>query len=83
LQENRNFNYTDHRIPDNFKRVVVNFISDSDTRFCGITFYDKQGKELLSLGYIKHNPVETIVEDDERIVGIASRNEKDAWHDDF
>ena len=84
MKEFRNFNYRDHRIPDNCKRVVVYFESDSDTRFCGIVFYDKQGKEMLSLGYyIEDHTVETILEEDERIVGIASLNDEDAEHYDF
>jgi len=63
--------------------VVVGFSSDdTDTRFKGIAFYDKQGTQLLSLGSIK-NKVETILDDDERIVGIASRNEAYAEHQDF
>jgi len=77
-----NYNFTDYKIPDNFKRVVVGFYSDTDTRFKGIAFYDKQGTQLLSLGSIK-NKVETILDDDERIVGIASRNEAYAEHQDF
>jgi hypothetical protein len=50
--------------------------------FYGIAFYDKQGNKLLSLGSI-YNPVETILDDDERIVGIASLNEQNAEHNDF
>jgi hypothetical protein len=59
--------------------VVVGFGSDTDPFFCGISFYDKQGTKLLSVGTIQ-NPLETILEDDERIVGIASRNHRDAQH---
>jgi len=77
-----NYNFTDYKIPDNFKRVVVGFSSDADTKFKGIAFYDKWGTKLLSLGSIK-NKVETILDDDERIVGIASRNEAYAEHQDF
>ena len=77
-----NLVFADYKIPDNFKRVVVGLNSKTDTRFYGIAFYDKQGKELLSLGNFK-NPVETILDDDERIVGIASRNEEHAEHNDF
>ena len=60
--------------------MIVGF--KSDTKFKGIAFYDKQGTQLLSLGSIK-NKVETILDDDERIVGIASRNEAYAEHQDF
>ena len=59
--------------------MVVGFLSDTDTRFCGVEFYDRQRTKLQSVGMIK-NPVETVLEDDERIVGIASRNERDAVH---
>ena len=76
------YDFEDYKIPNNFKRVVVSFYSDTDTRFYGIEFYDKQETKLLSVGTII-NPVETILDDDERIVGIASRNEKDAEHHDF
>ncbi len=62
--------------------MVVGFLSDTDTRFCGVEFYDRQRTKLLSVGTIK-NPVETILDDDERIVGIASRNESHAQHYDF
>jgi len=62
--------------------VVFGFKSDTDLCFCGIAFYDKQGKELLALGSIR-NPVETILDDDERIVGIASRNTSYAYHYNF
>ena len=62
--------------------MVVGFFSDADTRFNGIAFYNRQGIKLLSAGSIK-NPVETILDDDERIVGIASRNEANAEHHDF
>ena len=55
--------HREYRIPDNFKKVVFGFKSDTDLCFCGIAFYDKQGKELLSLGDIQ-NPVETILDDD-------------------
>ena len=77
-----NYSFKQHLVPDIFKKVIVGFSSNTDTRFDGIAFYDKQGKELLSLGAIK-NPVETILDDDERIVGIASRNDKNAEHNDF
>ena len=70
------------KIPDNFKKVVVGFITDTGTRFCGIAFYDRQGNQLLTLGYLDH-PVETILDKDERIVGIASRNEGFAIQYDF
>ena len=62
--------------------MVVGFGSHTGTKFNGIAFYDKQGKELLSLGKII-NPVETILYDDERIVGMASRNQEYAEHYDF
>jgi len=63
--------------------VVVGFNSNNtDTRLSAIAFYDKQGTVLLSLGMIR-NPVETIIDDDERIVGIASRNQAFAEHHDF
>ena len=74
--------FTDYKIPGNFKKVVVGFFTHGFTRFNGITFYDEQGTTLLSLGAIQ-NPVETILDDDERIVGIASRNEFYAEHFDF
>ena len=76
------YSFIQHRVPDIFKKVIVGFLSDTDPCFCGLAFYDKQGKQLLSLGKIK-NPVETILDDDERIVGIVSRNEDYAWHYDF
>ncbi len=50
-----------------------------DERLCGIAFYDKQGTQLLIKGKIE-NPVETIFDEDERIVGIASISGKNAWH---
>jgi len=34
-----NYAFKDYKMPENLKRVVVGF--NSDTRFCGITFYDK------------------------------------------
>ena len=74
--------FADYKIPENFQKVVVGFYSNTDTSFYGIAFYDKQGKELLARGDIS-NPVETILDDDERIVGIASRNEAYAEHHDF
>ena len=74
--------YKEYKIPENFKRVIVGFHSDRHPCFNGIAFYDKQGSKLLSLGTIG-NPVEIILDDDERIVGIASRNEVDAMHYDF
>ena len=74
MKESPGGNYKEHRVPDNFKKVVVGFLTISCTTFRGIAFYDEQGTTLLSLGAIQ-NPVETILDDDERIVGIASRNE--------
>ena len=74
--------YKDYKIPENFKKVVVSFVSDTDTRLNGIEFLDRNGTKLLSVGTIK-NPVETILDYDERLVGIASRNESDAEHRDF
>ncbi len=74
--------YRDYKIPDNFKRVVVGFDSFTYPCFLGIEFSDKQGTKLLSKGTIM-NPIETILDDDERIVGIASRNEDYAIHTDF
>jgi len=63
--------------------VVVGFISNNtDTRLNGIAFYDKHGAKLLSIGSF-YNQVETILDDDERIVGIASRNQAYAEHNDF
>jgi len=63
--------------------VVVGFISNNtDTKLSGIAFYDKQGAKLLSIGNF-YNQVETILDDDERIVGIASRNQAYAEHNDF
>jgi hypothetical protein len=72
--------FKEYKIHDNFKKVVVG--SDTYSCFCGIAFYNKQGKELLSIGKIR-NPVETILDDDERIVGIVSRNEEIAEQYDF
>ncbi len=82
LKEDNGNQFTDSQMPDNLKRVVVCFYSDDHPCFQGIAFYDKQGTELLSVGQIE-NPVETILDDDERIVGIASRNDDDADHYDF
>lgn len=62
--------------------MVVGFLSDTDSRFFGVEFYCKQGNKLLSVGYIR-NYIETMLDDDERIVGIASRNEEYATHYDF
>ncbi len=76
------YQFSEYKIPNNFKRVVANFISDSDTRFIGIEFSDKHGNKLLSVGTIR-NSVETFLDDDERLVGIASRNEINAVHHDF
>ncbi len=56
--------------------------SSDNTKFEGIAFYDKKGTILLKAGSIS-NPIETILDYDERIVGIASRNVKDAEHHDF
>ncbi len=82
MREASDYQLTDYKIPDNLKRVVVCFDSNADNRFYGIEFYDKQGNKLLSLGTII-NPVETILDDDESLVGIASRNENTAIHYDF
>ncbi len=82
MKEHDTLKFTDYKLPENFKRVVVGFKSATDTRFNGIEFYDKQGNKLLSVGTIL-NQVDTILDDDERIVGIASRNEIDAEHNDF
>ena len=38
-------NYSEYKIPANFKRVVVGF--DSSPRFYGIAFYDKNGNEIF------------------------------------
>ncbi len=77
-----NYNFTDYKMPENLKRVVVGFNSDTDTRFCGFEFYDRQGIKLLSVGRIRYQ-VETILDDDERLVGIASRAALYARHFDF
>ncbi len=61
--------------------MVVGF-AYGDRNLKGIEFYDKWGTKLLSLGSID-NTVETILDDDERIVGIVSRNENKAIHMDF
>jgi hypothetical protein len=82
LRENVNSNLIDHQIPDNIKKVVVGYFSDFNPSFVGVEFYDSQGTKLLTFGMII-NPVETILDDDERIVGIASRNESGAEHRDF
>ena len=82
MNERAGLVFADYKIPENFKKVVVGFLSDTDPSFYGIAFYDKQGKELLSLGTIR-NPVGTIIDDDERIVGIASLNKAYAEHHDF
>lgn len=54
--------------------MVVSF-TYGDRNLNGIVFYDKWGAKLLYLRSID-NTVETILYDDERIVGIVSRNEK-------
>ena len=64
---------SDYRIPANFKKVVVNFYTDA--RFYGIAFYDKNGNEMFKKGNFDHTKVETNLGDDERLLGIASRNE--------
>lgn len=74
------FGFRDYKIPDDFKRVVVGFLTDSNPCFSGLEFYDSQGVQLLSVGSIK-NKVETILDDDERIVGIASRIETESVTD--
>ncbi len=74
--------FTEYKIPDSLSRVVVGFNSDTDTRFCGFEFYDRQGIKLLSVGRIRYQ-VETILDDDERLVGIASRTAYFAKHRDF
>ena len=74
--------YTEYKIPDSLSRVVVGFYSDTNTRFCGFEFYDRQGIKLLSVGRIRYQ-VETILDDDERLVGIASRAALYARHFDF
>jgi|LauGreDrversion4_2_1035121.scaffolds.fasta_scaffold3849353_1 hypothetical protein len=70
----------DFIIPLNFKKVVCG--SSTDNRLRGVEFYDKQGKKLLTAGTIS-NPVETILEDDERIVGVASHYASYGNHYDF
>jgi hypothetical protein len=82
LRENVNKKLIVDQIPEKFKRVVVGIYSDLNPSFVGVEFYDSQGRALLSFGMMD-NPVETILDDDERIVGIASRNESGAEHRDF
>jgi hypothetical protein len=77
------YKFTEYKIPLNLKRVVTYFISNEDTRFIGFEFYGEQGKKLLSEGFVKDSSVETILDDDERIVGIKSRNQYQAVHYDF
>lgn len=77
------FKFTEHKIPLNLKRVVTYFISNEDTRFIGFEFYGEQGEKLFSEGLVKKSYVETILDDDERIVGIKSRNQYQVVHYDF
>lgn len=64
---------SDYRIPANFKKVVVSF--SSSPQFYGIAFYDKNGNEMFKQSnFDNYAKIETILGDDERLVGIASRN---------
>lgn len=74
---------SDYRIPANFKRVVVGFYSNSTPEFCGIAFYDKNGNEMFKRGNLDNYKVETTLDDDERLVGIALRTTSSNYRNDF
>ncbi len=50
MKEKASSNFTDYKLPENFYRVVVGFDYDTEPKFNGIAFYDKQGNNLLSVG---------------------------------
>ena len=70
--------------PDTVKKVVL-WWRNEDANLCAVEMFDKAGKNLLKIGYFltpNSEQHEVILNDGERIVGIASRNDR-AQHYDF